>query len=62
VKRLLDLILDSSRDLMKYDKACEKILKQPQSWSSKPTPRSKKNKTKEKHKEGRTLAKIKRLG
>jgi hypothetical protein len=45
---------------MKQTRACEKNLTTPK-WSLKPTPKSKKNKTREAQ-EGRTPTKIKRLG
>jgi hypothetical protein len=50
--------MDGSKDPMKQKKAHEMRLKQPQNGARlnlKPTPRSKKNRTKEKHKKGRLL-------
>jgi hypothetical protein len=50
--------MDDSRDPMKQMRACETKLKQPQNGiklSLKPTPRNKRNRTKEKHKRGRHL-------
>ncbi len=47
MKSLLDLVLDGSRDLVEQTRAHEVGFKQPQNGtilSSKPTPRSKKNK------------------
>jgi hypothetical protein len=58
VKSLFDLILDGSRDLVEQTRAHEVEFKQPQNGarlSSKPTLRSKKNRTKDKHKKGRHL-------
>jgi hypothetical protein len=54
-ENLLDLVLDGSRDRMEQMRACEMKLKQPQNGarlSPKPTPRSKRNNTREKHRRG----------
>jgi hypothetical protein len=58
VKNLLSLILDDSKDLTEQTKAHKGGFKQSQNGtrlSLKPTPRSKRNRTKEKHKKGRHL-------
>ncbi len=55
---MFDLVLDGSRDFMKQKRAREMRLKQPQNGAKlgpKLTPRSKRIKTKEKHKKGRHL-------
>jgi hypothetical protein len=52
---LFDLVSDGLKDLAKQTKALETKLKQPQNGtrlSLKPTPRNKRNKTKENHKKG----------
>jgi hypothetical protein len=52
---LLDFILDGSKDPIKQTKACKMRFKQPQNGvrlSSKPTPKSKKNRTRDKHRRG----------
>ncbi len=52
MKSLLDLVLDGSRDPKKQINAHKTRLKQPQNGVKlypKPTPRSKRNRTKEKH-------------
>jgi len=56
MKSLPNLILDGLRVLMKQMKAQETRLEQPQNGTRlnpKPTTRSKRNRTKEKHKKGR---------
>jgi len=57
---LLDLVLNDLKDLAEQIRAHETRFKQPQNGvglSSKPTPRSKKNRTREKHKKKRHLQK-----
>jgi hypothetical protein len=58
MKNLFDFVLDASKDPMKQIKARKTRLKQPQNGarlSSKPTTKSKKNRTKEKHDKRRHL-------
>jgi hypothetical protein len=58
VKSLADLVLDGLKDLMKQTKKCETKFKHPQNGARpnlKPTPRNKRNKTKEKHMRGKHL-------
>jgi hypothetical protein len=62
MKSLLDFILNDLKDLVEQTRAHETRFKQPQNGvglSSKPTPRSKRNRTREKHKERRYLQKKK---
>jgi hypothetical protein len=57
---MLDLVLDGLKDLMKQMRAHEMRFKQPQNGtklSPKSTPRSKRNKTREKHMKGKHLYK-----
>jgi hypothetical protein len=60
MKNLPNLILDGLRDLMKQTKACETRFKQPQNGvrlNPKPTPRSKRNRTRENHRKKGPLQK-----
>jgi hypothetical protein len=64
MKNMFDLILDDLRDPMKQLKACEMNVKKPQNevrLSLKPTPRSKGDRTKVKHKKGEHLQKQNKL-
>ncbi len=58
MKSLFDLVLNGSRDLVEQTRAHKMKLKQPQNGvrlRSKPIPRSKRNRTSEKHNKGRHL-------
>jgi hypothetical protein len=60
MKSLLDLVLNDLKDLVEQTRAHETRFKQPQNGvglSSKPTPRSKRNRTREKHKKKKHLQK-----
>jgi hypothetical protein len=57
-ENMSNLVLDGAKDPMKQTKACKTRFKQPQNGvrlSLKPTSKSKKNKTREKHKKGEHL-------